>query len=100
MISTEHLYSGRYSAQDSHRAVTFFCAAPLAKQVELAGDFNHWRPLPMTRSPDGWWRAQLELCHGHHRYHFIVDGQSQLDPHATGTVRNEHDERVSLIAVS
>ena len=89
-----------YSAHNSHKPVSFFCAAPRAKTVALVGDFNHWLPLPMTRSVDGWWHAQVELCHGHHQYQFLVDGQPMLDPHATGMVRNEQNERVSLIAVS
>jgi 1,4-alpha-glucan branching enzyme len=94
--------SDRYSvsAHNSHRQVSFFCAAPHATTVELIGDFNDWQPLTMARSVDGWWIAQVELCHGHHQYQFLVDGQPMLDPHATGTVRNERDERVSLVAVS
>ena len=90
----------RYSAHNTHKPISFFCAAPRAKKVELIGDFNDWQPLPMTRSVDGWWLAQVELCHGHHQYQFLVDGQPTLDPHATGIVRNERDERVSLVAVS
>jgi 1,4-alpha-glucan branching enzyme len=68
--------------------------------VELVGDFNHWQPLQMTRSVDGWWIAQVELSHGHHQYRFLVDGQPRLDPHATGIVRDEQQEQASLLAVS
>lgn len=89
-----------YSAKNSRKPVNFYCAAPRAKSVELAGDFNHWRPLPMQRSVDGWWFTQIQLCHGHHQYRFLVDGKPMLDPHATGVARDEHDEQVSLIAVS
>ena len=94
--------SDRYSASahNFHRQVSFFCPAPRAKSVELVGDFNDWQPMPMNHAVDGWWTAQVELCHGHHHYQFLVDGQPMLDPHATGTVCNERDERVSLIAVS
>ena len=88
------------SVKHSHKPVNFFCAAPQAKLVELAGDFNHWHPFPMERSVDGWWVAQVQLTHGHHQYWFLVDGQPMLDPQATGVVHNEHDERVSLVAVS
>jgi len=91
---------GRYSARNSHKPVNFYCAAPAAKLVELAGDFNHWHPLPMEKSLDGWWLARVELCHGHHQYRFLVDGKPMLDPHATGVVRDEQDEQASLIAVS
>ena len=100
MNITQHNTDGHYSANNSHRPVTFYCAAPQAREVSLAGDFNHWHPFPMTRSVDGWWQVQVELPHGHHQYRFIVDGEPMLDPHAMGIVRNEHNERVSLIAVS
>lgn len=93
-------YIERYSAHNSHKPVNFFCAAPGAAAVELVGDFNGWQPLPMTRAVDGWWQAQVELCHGHHRYRFLVDGQPALDPHATGIVRDENNDRASLVAVS
>jgi len=90
----------RYSAKNSLRPINFYCAAPRARSVELAGDFNHWHPFPMQRLLDGWWFARVELCHGHHQYRFLVDGKPILDPHATGVARDERDEHVSLIAVS
>jgi 1,4-alpha-glucan branching enzyme len=92
--------TGLYSARNSHKPVNFYCAAPRAGLVELAGDFNHWQPLPMRRSVDGWWLAQVELCHGHHQYRFLVDGKPVLDPHAAGVVRDEMGQPVSLIAIS
>ncbi len=84
----------------THRPVNFFCAAPNARQVELVGDFNHWRPFPMQRTLDGWWSANVELTHGHHLYRFLVDGQPFLDPRAAGIARDEQGERASLVAVS
>ncbi len=45
-------------------------------------------------------RVSLELSHGHHRYVFLVDGEPQLDPNATGIARDDRKNRVSLIAVS
>ena|SRR5579859_6300041 len=83
-----------------HHPVNFFCAAPDAQQVELVGDFNHWHPLPMRRTLDGWWLATVEMSHGHHQYRFLVDGRPTLDPRAAGITRDEQGERVSLIAVS
>ena len=90
----------RFSAGDSLKPINFYCAAPGAKSVALVGDFNHWHPFPMHRSVDGWWSAQVQLCHGHHQYRFLVDGNPALDPHATGVARDEQDEQVSLMAVS
>ena len=54
----------------------------------------------MQRSVDGWWLAHIDLTHGYHQYRFLVDGKPVLDPHATGVVRDECNERASLIAVS
>ena len=92
-----HLPAGR-----SLHHVSFFCGTKEAGHVFLVGDFNHWNPTatPMNRMRDGQWMASLELPHGHHRYLFLVDGEPQLDPNASGVARNEHNERVSLIAVS
>jgi 1,4-alpha-glucan branching enzyme len=95
-----HSNSSVYSAKNSVKPINFYCAAPDAHAVELAGDFNHWHPLPMKRLLDGWWFARLDLCHGHHLYRFIVDGKTKLDPAAMGVGRDDQNERASLIAVS
>ena len=72
--------------------------------VELREQFavNGWdhEANRMHRAPDGRWTASLELHHGHHRYLFLVDGTPTLDPNGSGVTRNDHNERVSLIAVS
>jgi 1,4-alpha-glucan branching enzyme len=96
------LSSRRYSAKQTRHQVSFFCDAPQAENVRLVGDFNGWdsAATPMQRTPDGSWRASLELNHGHHRYVFLVDGEPMLDPHATGIARDDQNNRVSLLAVS
>ena len=101
-MNTTQIYPDQtgYSAKNSFRLINFYCAAPRAQSVALVGDFNHWHPLPMQRSGDGWWLARVELCHGHHQYRFLVDGKPMLDPHATGIACDDNNEQVSLIAVS
>jgi 1,4-alpha-glucan branching enzyme len=93
---------GNYSAHSNLRAVNFVCNSPEARSVCLVGDFNRWNPSanPMQRAPDGAWLLRLEMRHGHHRYAFLVDGNYVLDPKAMGITRDDHDRRVSLIAVS
>jgi len=54
----------------------------------------------MKRMPDGAWRIDLPLTHGHHHYLFVIDGKLRLDPRAQGVARNERNEKVSLVAVS
>lgn len=92
--------AGRYSARNSLRPINFFCEAPNAHSVAIAGDFNHWSSAPMRRRVDGWWHCQISLCHGHHQYRFVIDGHAALDPAATGVGRDRDGEPVSLIAVS
>lgn len=94
--------SHHYSARRTRRPVNFYCDAPAAESVTLVGDFNAWDASanPMRRMPDGRWMTGVELKHGHHRYLFLVDGRPILDPIASGRARNEHNEPVSLIAVS
>ncbi len=91
-----------YSAKRTLHQVSFSCFAPNATQVTLAGDFNQWDSgaTPMRRMPDGGWLVSLPLHHGHHQYYFLVNGRPTLDPRSSGTVRNEHGEPASLIAVS
>lgn len=92
----------RYSAKNNTKPVNFVCVAPDAHQVTLMGDFNDWDPAahPMKRQPDGAWTIQLPLSHGPHHYLFCIDGKGMLDPRAQGTVRNEKNEKVSLITLS
>jgi len=93
---------GRYSVKKMLKPVNFYYHSPDARKVCIVGDFNDWKPdaHPMKRKTGGFWNAQITLPHGHHRYHFLVDGTVALDPRANGEVLNDIKERVSLIAVS
>jgi len=91
-----------YSAKNMVKPVIFVCRAPQAQAVFLTGDFNDWDPNahPMRRMPDGAWRLEVPLNHGHHHYRFLVDGKPTLDPRAQGIARDHQGEKVSLLAVS
>ena len=61
--------------------VVFTIAAPSAKRVQLAGDFNSWIPEGADMQFwDGVWQAVIPLSPGRYRYRYIVDGQWQSDP--------------------
>ena len=94
--------TGGYSARKMVKPIPFVCHALEAKSVCIMGDFNDWDVTshPMRRQHDGVWRVELPLCHGHHHYLFVIDGKPTLDPRANGVARNEHNQKVSLIAVS
>jgi 1,4-alpha-glucan branching enzyme len=100
MFGVETPAGRRYSAKNSIKPVNFYCSAPGAKSVHLAGDFNLWHPIPMHQREDGWWFLQVQLRHGHHQYHFLVDGKPTLDPQAPGTAHDRNNQLVSLVAVS
>lgn len=60
---------------------TFSLVAPKAKEVFLAGEFNHWSTTatPMKRDADGRWSATVSLPVGKHGYKFFVDGKWEVD---------------------
>ncbi len=59
------------------------CSAADAREVTLTGSFNDWdqAALPMTRSADGQWSADLKLPPGRYEYKFVVDGVLCCEPH-------------------
>jgi len=58
------------------RAASFQIAAPEAKSVALAGDFNNWDPqvTALKRDKTGVWKVALRLQPGRYQYKFLVDG--------------------------
>ncbi|HXC36665.1 MAG TPA: isoamylase early set domain-containing protein [Candidatus Acidoferrales bacterium] len=68
----------------NHNPVLFAFAAPAAKQVSLAGDFNNWdsHAMPMRKGANGVWHLSVALKPGRHEYRFIADGVWQDDPAA------------------
>jgi len=67
----------RFTSKPGCVATVFRCAAPNAKAVFLAGDFNGWSDYasPVQKSADGFWTVALALLPGRYEFKFIVDGQ-------------------------
>ena len=64
-------------------------AAPGAREVHAAGDFNRWRPeaTPLHRDADGLWRAEISVPPGRgDQYMLVVDGDWVTDPAASARV--------------
>jgi hypothetical protein len=72
------------------RAVEITFYAPQAREVFLAGEFNHWdiRSLPMTKDEGGIWKQKIELTPGHYEYKIFVDGTWFEDIKGPETVSN------------
>jgi 1,4-alpha-glucan branching enzyme len=65
---------------------------PAARQVNLAGNFNGWRPetTPMKNTGAGKWVVRLMLRSGQYEYRFVVDGRWIEDPGASQRVASPY----------
>lgn len=79
----------------------FSFTAPLAKSVQLVGDFTHWqkKPIAMQMSERGIWHTKVELTPGEHHYRFLVDGQWQDDPFCAMHVPNPYGSQDAVCRV-
>lgn len=80
--------------------ILFQFAAPGAREVSLAGNFNHWVAMPLLRRKgDDLWQRVVPLRPGGYRYKFLVDGEWKLDPIATKKKENSFGNHDSYIEV-
>lgn len=83
--------------------VQFVIAAPEARSVALAGDFNDWDPSIELSDPDldGVWSARVALDPGVHEYMFVIDGSEwRPDPNSLSYSDDGFGQRNSVLAVS
>ncbi len=60
------------------------------KIVQLAGDFNNWKPIQMRGEANRVFAIDVPLRSGSHQYKFIVDGQWVPDPDNTLSTPNSY----------
>lgn len=79
----------------------FSLTAPEAKEVFLAGDFNHWQVNEISKMElrDGVWVKRLELKPGNYKYRFVVDGQWRQDPQNPRYQLNHFGSMDSLLEI-
>lgn len=73
--------------------------APDATTVELMGEWNGWKAVPMAKGDDGVWTAKVELATGTHAYKFLVNGKDWLfdpDNSAKKTVDGNENSAVEI----
>jgi hypothetical protein len=75
--------------------------APDARKVNVAGNFNGWRPqaAPMKNLGDGKWLVRLMLRAGQYEYRFVVDDNWIEDPGAAQRVSNSFGDFNSVLLV-
>jgi 1,4-alpha-glucan branching enzyme len=78
------------SLAEVDRMIQFTFHAPAARQVCLAGDFNHWNTEagPMHKGPDGVWHLGVALRPGRYEYRFFADEVWCDDPAAQQKAAN------------
>ena len=78
------------SFTNSNRKTEFTFAAPAARAVSLAGDFNNWDPKAgaMHKGADGVWHLSVALKPGRHEYRFFADEVWCDDPAALQKAAN------------
>jgi hypothetical protein len=74
---------------------------PGNSQVFVAGDFTHWKPVPMDFSYPRWcWRKRLALPAGTYYYKFIRDGVWFTDPSNPRIQTDEQGNSNSVLVVA
>ncbi len=60
--------------------------APYVDAAAVIGSWNDWRPQPMTRDEQGWWRIALTVGDGDYAYQFVVRSKSYFMEGQNATV--------------
>lgn len=84
------------------KEVTFSYAAPEAKEIYIAGEFNGWRIDESSRmvNENGIWKKNVELPAGSYRYRFVVDGTWVEDSQNPLRAVNPYGTMDSLIEIN
>ena len=71
------------SVSGGEKGVVLTYRSPVARSVQLAGDFNGWVPdknVDSRQAPDGTWEKVIQLGPGVYQYRYFVDGEWKPDP--------------------
>ena len=83
------------------KPVDFVLNRTEARSAVVVGTFNNWdlSRTPMSREPQGSWKATVWLPAGRYEYRFVVDGQWISDPSAKEHVQNAYGSTNSVLVV-
>jgi hypothetical protein len=69
-----------------------------SSRVEVAGTFSDWKPVPLTRTAEGW-EAEIALPPGRHRVAVRFNGGPWKAPAGTAHIRDEFGGEAGLVVV-
>ncbi|MEJ2691049.1 MAG: AAA family ATPase [Deltaproteobacteria bacterium] len=84
------------------REVHFTLDAPSDAEVQIAGDFTGWQPMPLSYNGNGRgerWLKTVRLKPGDYQYKYLVNGEWRPDPTNRQMIDNGLGTRNSLISV-
>ena len=67
------------------------------KSVQLAGDFNSWKPVQMRKGKNGMFEVEMPLSPDAHQYRFVIDGRWVSDPDTPTSVPNPFGTTNSVV---
>lgn len=88
-----------FETENRDGVVTFKVLAPLARNVELAGDFTDWDPLQMAPAGNGWWVATRTLRPGKYQINLRMNGGKWIAPPGLLSMLDEFGGSVGLLVV-
>ncbi|MDH4203642.1 MAG: AAA family ATPase [Phycisphaerae bacterium] len=102
IVSCDEKLADFYGVRQLDGHVVFSTIYPRAQQVQIAGDFNEWKPenAALDRVDEkGKWQLTMPLNKGLYRYRLVVDGQWQQDPYNDWIEMNPFGEFNSVLNV-
>jgi hypothetical protein len=88
-----------FETENRNGVVTFRVLAPLAKNVEVAGDFTDWDPVLMAQAGNGWWIASRALRPGKYQINLRINGGKWIAPPGILSMLDEFGGSVGLLVV-
>ena len=98
ITKVKHLFGIRRSS----RGVLFVLPRSIGRRVEIAGDFNGWKPEQSMMGCNealGVFEKHLELSKGVYAYKLVIDGQWCLDPYNPDRTDNGLGGRNNIIRI-
>lgn len=82
------------------KKVAFSLNAPQASSVAIVGDFNDWKPTPLSRNGSAW-EVRVRLAPGQYNYAFVIDGARWVpDPRAPKNAADDFGSPNSVVTVA
>ena len=87
-------------AKPGKAGTVFSLDAPRAGEAYVAGSFNDWAIVPLSRNPMGIWTCTIQLEPGEYEYRFLVDGEWWDDPMNEMRRGNEFGTHNCILTIS